>query len=91
MTKAGDSPCDELMRALSRAEKQIPADLQHLSLTEIKKRWQDPAERPRIEKAFAPLVKAALSASRVRHPRQCLHQTLFPLHCCHGSSHLGYG
>ena len=62
MTKAGDSPYDGLIRALSRAEKKIPKDLRHLSLAEIKKLWQDPAERPRIEKAFAPLVKAAAPA-----------------------------
>jgi len=62
MTRASDSAADELIRALSRAEKEIPEDLLHMSLAEIEKLWQDPAQRARIMKAFAPLAKAAAPA-----------------------------
>jgi hypothetical protein len=48
-----------LMRALSRLRRALPKDLRNQPLAELEKRWQDPADRARLEAALAPVAQAA--------------------------------
>ena len=67
---------DALLRALRECPDWIPEDLRHLTLAELRRKWEDPEQRARLEPAVEKLAHAAQPVvGMVQRVREWVRQT----------------